>query len=107
MIDGTTYLGAAVDADTDGQPTAAADGDDLDGSDDEDGVVFTSHRSRVPVSVRSSTSRPPTPGLLNAWVDFNGDGDWADAGEQIFTDEALVAGVNPLSFDGPAVAVPR
>ena len=37
------YLGAAVDADADGQPTAGATGDDTDTSgDDEDGVTFTS-----------------------------------------------------------------
>jgi hypothetical protein len=44
-------------------------------------------------------------GLLNAWVDFNMDGDWSDAGEQIFTDEPLAAGVNNLSFSVPAGAV--
>jgi hypothetical protein len=34
------HLGATVDADFDGQPTIGADGDDNDGLDDEDGVVF-------------------------------------------------------------------
>ncbi len=42
------------------------------------------------------------PGLLNAWVDFNADGDWADAGEQIFADAALSAGNNYLTFNVPA-----
>jgi hypothetical protein len=102
-IDGTTYLGAAVDGDTDGQPTASADGDDLDGNDDEDGVIFTTGLGlglTASLAVDASTI-----GLLNAWVDFNGDGDWADAGEQIFTDEALVGGVNSLSFAVPPGAV--
>ncbi len=44
-------------------------------------------------------------GLLNAWIDFNADGDWTDAGEQVFTDQALVAGVNALSISVPAGAI--
>jgi hypothetical protein len=35
-------LGASRDSDTDGQPTVMADGDDLDGTDDEDGITFPS-----------------------------------------------------------------
>lgn len=93
------FLGTGIDSDTDGQPTAGADGDDLGGIDDEDGVVFPTAIGvgfNTPVEVTASAS-----GLLNAWIDFNGDGDWADAGEQIFTDHALVAGVNALSLTVP------
>ncbi len=35
-FDAELYLGASVDGETDGQPTINADGDDLDGTDDED-----------------------------------------------------------------------
>ncbi|MDX1545470.1 MAG: GEVED domain-containing protein, partial [Rhodothermales bacterium] len=109
VIDGVLFLGAAVDADADGQPSADAGedgttGDDGDGTDDEDGVAFTSllvPGETVTLDVTASAS-----GLLNAWLDLNGDGDWADAGEQIFTDEALAAGVNSLSFTLPATATP-
>jgi Dockerin type I domain/GEVED domain len=38
------------------------------------------------------------PGLLDAWIDFNRDGDWDDAGEQIFTRASLNAGANTLPF---------
>ena len=48
----------------------------------------------------------PRAGLLNAWVDFNSDGDWNDAGERIFTDESLTAGVNQRSFPVPAAPIP-
>ena len=100
---GNLYLGAGVDADSDGQPNATATGDDsLDGNDDEDGVVFTSPLyigNTATVDVTSSAV-----GTLDAWVDFNGDGDWADAGEQIFTSEPLVAGLNSLGFFVPADA---
>jgi uncharacterized repeat protein (TIGR01451 family) len=101
-IGGGLYLGASVDADADGQPSAQADGDDGDGLDDEDGVVFTSGLGRglnASLDITASAA-----GLLNAWVDFNADGDWLDAGEQIFTDQALATGVNPLSFSIPADA---
>ena len=103
-LGGSLYLGASVDADADGQPTAAADGDDTDvGGDDEDGVTFTTALEQgkaASVDVSSSGA-----GLLNAWIDFNQDGDWGDAGEQIFTDEALAAGVSNLGFNIPAGAV--
>ncbi len=102
VLGGGLALGAVVDGDDDGQPTAGADGDDLNWTDDEDGVEFTSLAmigETADVEVTASGA-----GLLNAWIDLNGDGDWADAGEQVWTDEALVAGVNALSFAVPASA---
>ncbi len=99
IIGSGLFLGAGVDLEADGQPSALADGDDLDGSDDEDGVVFASGLGRgLEASLEVTSSGA---GLLNAFVDFNADGDWDDAGEQVFTDRVLVAGVNPLT-----VAVP-
>ncbi len=41
---------------------------------------------------------------LDAWIDFNQDGDWDDAGEQIFVSRPLNAGINTLSFTIPADA---
>ena len=96
------FLGASVDADADGQPDATATGDDLDGNDDEDGVAFTSalvKGATANVDVTASAS-----GLLDAWVDFNADGDWSDAGEQVFTNQGLVSGLNSLSFPVPGTA---
>lgn len=96
------YLGGGVDSDDDGQPTSNADGDDLDGVDDEDGVSFT---SGLGVSLDASVDVTASAGgLLNAWVDFNSDGDWLDAGEHIFTDHPVTSGVNPLTFSVPATA---
>jgi hypothetical protein len=94
------YLGALIDDEADGQPSAGVDGDDLYGLDDEDGIVFT---SLLTVGMQASLNATLTAaGLLNAWLDFNADGDWDDAGEQIFTNESLASGVNPLSFLVPA-----
>jgi uncharacterized repeat protein (TIGR01451 family) len=102
-LGGGLYLGSSIDMDFDGQPTAAADGDDTDSDgDDDDGVVFTSMLlpgSNADLDVTSSAA-----GLLNAWIDFNADGDWDDAGEQVFTDQALATGANSLQVAVPADA---
>lgn len=96
-------LGAARDSEIDGKPTATADGDDANSSDDEDGIVFFGRP--VPNTIASVDVTVSAFGLLNAWVDFNMDGDWSDADEQIFTDQALPMGVNSLNFNVPAWAV--
>jgi uncharacterized membrane protein len=98
-IGGALFLGTSIDAETDGQPDATATGDDLDGNDDEDGVTLPAFLTRgddATITVVASM-----PGYLNAWIDFNIDGDWADAGEQIFVDQPLVAGPNPLTISVP------
>jgi large repetitive protein len=100
-------LGATVDTEGDGQPAAAANGDDLAGTpDDEDGVVFAS--TLIPGTNRSvSVTAGATGGLVDAWIDFNRDGDWADAGEQILASHALGAGqAETHTFAVPADAVP-
>ena len=102
LIDGITFLGSSVDPDPDGQPDPNALGDDNDGNDDEDGVVFTSsliQGQTVTVDVVASVS-----GILNAWMDFDANGSWADSGEQIFVDIPLSPGVNNLLFSIPASA---
>lgn len=96
------FLGQRVDPEGDGQPTPSADGDDNNppaGIDDEDGVLLPAELvagALAPVQVIASTG-----GYLNAWIDFNADGDWGDAGEQVFANQALTAGTNALSFIVP------
>jgi len=66
------YLGRSVDAELDGQPNATATGDDLGGTNDEDGVTFVSPLQigqTATVSVVASVN-----GFLDAWIDFNGNG---------------------------------
>ena len=96
------FLGSSVDADGNGQPAAGANGDDNSGNDDEDGVTFTSALSQGTVTTVDVVASAA--GLLNAWVDFNADGDWADAGEQVFHDVVMAPGTNGLSFPVPADA---
>ena len=107
VIDGIHFLGPQVDPEADGQPNGACTGDDIDlfylsMGDDEDGVFFKTLPQRggyVRVDVLASTN-----GLLDAWVDFNSDGDWADSNERIFNGQALVPGVNSLIFPVPLSA---
>ena len=95
-------LGSLRDTETDGLPTAAANGDDTNGSDDEDGVTFTSglavgQAASIHVVVSAA-------GNLNAWIDFNRDGTFDDAGEQIFTDLAAAAGAHDFPLTVPSTA---
>ena len=115
ILGGTLFLGQCVDSEADGLPSAAADGDDLDAGpafgtcatagDDEDGVTFTSDiRIGFSADVDVVASEPCT---LSAWIDFNADGDWGEADDDLFPGgTALVAGTNPLSFNVPAGATP-
>jgi hypothetical protein len=100
------FLGTQIDAEPDGQPSPLTPGlgDDNSNIDDEDGVVFAAslkagNQYTVPVTVTGATT-----GVLDAWVDFNRDGDWADAGEQIFTKQTVSQGLNNLPFNVPAAA---
>jgi hypothetical protein len=103
-------LGAKIDVDDHAQPTANADGDDLDGADDEDGILFLSpvvagRQAEIKVQAEIKDSVFDVV-FLNAWIDFNGDQDWDDDSEHIFLDQQLQQGSNSLFFDVPASAVP-
>jgi uncharacterized repeat protein (TIGR01451 family) len=104
-------LGTCVDTEPDGQPSANADGDDTTAGtsrvgmcfDDEDGVTFTSVLTACQTAHVAVTASAA--GKLDAWIDFNGDGDFGDAGEHIFTNLTLAAGSNALTFNVPCAAV--
>jgi hypothetical protein len=132
------YLGGCVDTEQDGQATPDARGDDLNllgpspnlmgscsnnDTDDEDGVFFrdpdgnptrlTQCDTTLFQVLHTNTSLIGA-GYLWAYVDFNRDGDWDDAGEEIFGDGAsaqnppqlLNTGLNDLSFTVPCWSVP-
>jgi hypothetical protein len=102
IIDYQIFMGFSIDAELDGQPDATATGDDNDGNDDEDGVIFTSPLyigQLVNVDVTVSVN-----GFINAWIDFDIDGGWGEVNDQIFTDVSVAAGTNTLSFTVPASA---
>lgn len=104
-INGVLFLGAGVDAEADGQPTAGADGDDAVGN-DEDGVALTSSLGLGPTdSTATLDVTASATGLLSAWIDFDADDSWDGVGEQVLVDESLSTGINQLEILVPSTAL--
>ncbi len=94
-------LGKIIDSEEDGQPDQQALGDDRNGKNDEEGVVFLNEwivGDVARVEVTCSVG-----GMLKAWLDFNRDRDWDDKGEMVL-DTQLAAGKNLVRFTIPADA---
>ncbi|MGM0486151.1 MAG: S8 family serine peptidase [Planctomycetota bacterium] len=96
-------LGELIDSEPDGLPHPEALGDNFDNLNDEDGVelpdtLFQSTRATMEVTVQ--TSGHPR-GYFQGWIDFNGDGDWNDSGEQVAKNLWLGEGTHTISFDVP------
>ena len=94
-------LGDLRDVEPDGQPSTLADGD---GS-DEDGVMFGSIGVNASVAGVNIDLQNAEAAKVDAWIDFNGDGDWDDAGEQILNSADVVAGMQTLNFVVPSTGV--
>jgi len=108
-MDTETYLGGGVDKDSDGIPSdeftytgdvlnVASPSDDADGSDDEDGVTFGDFEIGLEAHVTVIAS---TDGILNAWFDWNRDGDFDDTGEHGITNMALAKGEDHVPVNVP------
>ena len=93
-------LGSKIDAEADGLPNSSATGDDLSGTDDEDGVSFGTLKAGKSATLTAYVSGAPA-ALLDVWIDFNQDGDWSDADERVFSHYTVVQGSNALSFKAP------
>lgn len=77
------YMGSAMpDTESSAKPSLTANGDDTTASDDEEGVslypMWQGVESQLSVTVAGT-------GYLQAWMDWNADGDFNDAGEQVAT----------------------
>lgn len=97
-------LGASVDADSGLLNSPNANGDDTNNTDDENGVTLTpllpiGQTTIVPVSVQNAS------GFLSAWFDWNVDGDFNDAGEQMVAAQAVAVGTVNLAIAVPTGAV--
>ena len=114
----TMWLGATFDSETDGQPTGNAAGDDNDGNDDEDGVVLlgsgpsggpyttpyvVGEKGAVRVTIGGSVS-DTHPAYLYGWIDWNQNGEWTDAGEDVFSLILTEAKDYTIEFNVPANA---
>ncbi len=101
----TPFLGFSPDSEADGQPDNNARGDDLNGNDDENGLQLP--RDSVLILGQTEQFRIVSESnnvFLNAWIDFNRDGDWTDPGEKIANGMPLVAGFNNLNLPIPMTA---
>jgi hypothetical protein len=110
IVSGLT-IGAIVDRESQGFPSSAADGDDANNLDDEDGVRLTSPlgpgaSATFEVTVNNTTG---SNAFLQAFMDFNRDGVFGP-GEQ-FADDILVragtvAGTQIVTVNVPAGVTP-
>ncbi len=97
-------LGASVDADPSLLNNPSATGDDLNNVDDEDGIALTpllpvGQTTNVAVSIQNGS------GFLSVWFDWNNDGDFNDAGEQIANNQSVAPGTTTLAVAVPVTAV--
>lgn len=105
-------LGSSVDRDLDGQPSALANADDLNGVvgaggsvvDDEDGIrlltpLAAGSLATFEINVTNTTGQTA---FVQAWFDFNKNGRFTDAGEQVLKNVVLPAGSNIREIAIPA-----
>ncbi len=103
------FLGDTVDVDIDGVPDTLAVGDDnKDGYDDEDGIsIFPSLNIRPGGTIRLPLSVTNTTGdtaYIEAWIDWNGDGDFNETNEMVVDYKDNKDGVFPNFMD---ISVPK
>lgn len=96
-------LGGTVDAESDGIPSANADADGAD----EDGIVIGQlFAGQTGASVIVRPRNAPAGTMVDGWIDFNADGDWADVGEKVLNSVVVSNGLDQAwAFDVPASAV--
>ena len=106
IISDGLFLGSGVTPSGDGAPNVNADnglpGDGVSGL---PGNLMPAAPPLIPGSMATITVTASQAGFLDAWMDFKGDGSWADAGDQIFTSQPVVAGANVLHFQVPLTNV--
>ncbi|MBN8682228.1 MAG: choice-of-anchor E domain-containing protein, partial [Chitinophagales bacterium] len=105
-------LGASVDAESNGQPSTTANGDDTNdtdptaATDDEDGVILpmfvTGTASIITVNYMNMTGGDAK---LTVFIDWNKDGDFLDAGEMYSTTVANNTSSTALNVTPPMTAV--
>jgi hypothetical protein len=95
-------MGAQEDSEADGLQDPNAVGDDNNNLDDEDGVALvTALILNTQACADVTVQAGPAGGLLDAWVDFDGNGAWQPA-EKVFSSLVVTSGVNTnLCFSVP------
>jgi hypothetical protein len=99
----TIWLGATVDYEPAGQFSPVANNDDLEGLDDEDGVTFPEMMLGAMVSIPVMvTVKENSQDFISAWIDWNGNGNFSDGGEQV-AKNVLVPGTGTINLSGITV----
>lgn len=84
VMDGRRYLGSEPDGEASQQYSDDANGDDLNGQDDEDGVKIPDLVQGGKATIQYAVVTPAlTTVYFSAWFDWNGDGDFNDSGERV------------------------
>ena len=96
------YLGETVTLDLEPHVNLTATGDLDDGFDFSSVSLIPGRDTEMTYQVANDTGAQA---YLNAWIDFNADGDWADDGEQIAADLMVDPGENTLTISVPAAAL--
>jgi hypothetical protein len=104
LVGSGIYLGQSVDTEPNGQPDNQARGDDSDSGPDEDGIQFLN--DLIPGEMAGIQVTASAPGLLNAWIDFNGDSTWNQPEEHVLTDAPLSSGTRLVEFPVAGTARP-
>lgn len=106
-IDTSIYLGAGVTPDSDGFVEGTDDNGDAS-DDTDDGVLLAGNTFQGQTLVPGTTStldiNTVGNGVLNAWIDWNQNGDFSDPGEQIATDLAPTGNAISLNVTVPNTA---
>lgn len=95
------------DHEADGQPDLDAAGDDLNGIDDEDGVLLPStfvpgETTQITVLVNGEFTGYPVSGKLSAWIDWNQNGIWENNPmELIINNQVVFEGANNFTINIP------
>ena len=107
IVTGGPYLGPVgdmPDPELDGQQDPNALGDDSDGNDDEDGVIFPIQPMIIGVSTNFKlivNGAPSGGAFVQLWIDWNGNGSWADVGEYVIPNVTYVNGVHTITVVPP------
>lgn len=99
------YLGDSVDADADGFPSADADGDDNNGSDDEDGIITDIDSWVEGANGGQVTAIANGAGCLNGWIDWNRNYFFTEPDEHVIVNQLVAAGSQDFTFDIPTGAL--
>ncbi len=99
-IVGGPRLGQLVDA----EATLGGSDDNVELADN-DGVIFGEVRASGTAFVRVDANNVGTGAKLDAWIDFNGDGDFRDAKEKIVSSLTVINGRNLIEFELPTGVV--